>query len=203
MLTCFCLAGQERNGNRDVGTGFYVRWRAQPWIATVAHNMTGTVDFDDIPNWPAIIHIAKPEGLYAVTVFQGPNRAHRFRTERYENGGLADMLLIQISAEEILAGHRVFDIESDMTVQPVIGSSVYHHGFPVDDFDTTMPPRIHESRVTAFTQHNLQFVTEATQGFSGGPVLDNCGRLLGFTVGSNDAIGIAGRTTALALALNR
>jgi hypothetical protein len=113
------------------------------------------------------------------------------------------MLLIQISVEEVLDGHRVFDVESDMSVLPVVNSPVYHHGFPVNDFDNAAPPRIHESRVTAFTQHNLQFEMEATMGFSGGPVLDNNGRLLGFTVGSTDAIGIAGRTTALVLSLSR
>lgn len=203
MLTCFCLTGAVRNGNRDVGTGFYVRWRDQLWIATVAHNMTGTVNFDDIPNWPETIYIAKPEGLHPVTVFQGANRAPRFRTERYDNGGLADMLLIHLPAEDVLADHRVFDVASDMTVQPVIGDPAYHHGFPVDNFDIAVPPRIHESRITTFAQHNLHFVTEATKGYSGGPVLDNRGRLLGFTVGSNDAVGIAGRTTALALSLNR
>lgn len=195
-------ASPDGDGSYNIGAGFLVMFDNQTYLITVAHLATGQLSqSDDWGKWADEVHYA-PGGqsanifpLFSVGSFG--ERRPRFKFLRAEDvpNILMDVIMLPLEpGDPTIEAAGVFDLPNEWASTYTRGQDVYMVGcqpwphVKVQSHSLTEPGTVH------LVEPPL------TPGFSGGPVVDVAGLLVGMAFGT-DGTNYTGRGLLVAAPL--
>jgi hypothetical protein len=187
---------RHRPGVVSTGTCFLVRGKAEGVkLVSCAHLATNDIQFQDLSRWPDTLQLHiwgnRSFDLPVLTVengFRGPV----FERVNSKEGVMVDLFTLNVVEAALagpLGGVRVFDLSAD-AAKPKAGDRVISYGYPsVGETWPYAQPEMMEGiyhHKLADGAHEVEI--GMVPGYSGGPVLDNDGKLLGMGIGQQEVL---------------
>ncbi|RSU72264.1 hypothetical protein BRX37_19200 [Sphingomonas sp. S-NIH.Pt3_0716] len=161
------------------GSGFLFAGGNGRWIITAAHNAIGEKAHEDYSRWSNRLGVMLPDQrMLNIDLFVGDHP--RFNHVAPIDGVKPDMIAIPITEEEFrlcATYYRAFT-KADI-VQVVNGEKVTAYGYPTGGDGPWPPAEASMSGSASVMTARVLFNVQLEEGFSGGPLLDEVGNLVG------------------------
>lgn len=200
---------EERIG---IGTGFLVDFEGGAYLVTAAHVPIGVNAHARWDEWqsPVLLNVGPQEylkvDLFTVDTF-GARRPVFIHTSVLPNGKIGDVMAVLITPSDGVSNANsahpllsVYDAVPWRSWPPAVGEHVTAHGYP--DRGDSWPPAqsiTEAGSVLRFEPGMIRAELDSESGFSGGPVVDEGGALVGMLIGSagdeEDAAAIVSELT--------
>lgn len=174
-----------------MGSAAILKHGQSAWLLSAAHVPLNQHPHHRWDEWPSEAHVYTTlENVYPLPLFSSLPREPLFLHVRGD-GIIADIMALPLdaSAQRELRDFRAFEVQDIAGVSD--GDVIEAFGYPLTaPWPAEAVARI-GAKVVAYDHMLIRFRPNAEKGFSGGPVLNDAGKLVGILIGHDDGLGAA------------